>query len=102
MGDVIIIKHDQYVVELKRKLEPDYDFILTHVPFYKRERRKQKLAGEIDLLARKGDWYDIYEVKCSARVTKARKQLKRIKKMSVFDIRETFFYCGNSALIMKI
>ena len=102
LGDEFIIKHDQYVIELKRKLEPDYDLILTHVPLYKQEKRKQKLAAEIDLLARKGDHYDIYEVKCSARVTKARKQLSRIKRISLFDIREAFFYCGNSALIIKM
>ncbi|MGM5483998.1 MAG: hypothetical protein ACQER9_03730 [Nanobdellota archaeon] len=63
--------------------------------------------GEIDILAVKNDSYDIYEVKCSHRIVKARKQLKRIKK--IFDsgnekssVNKLFFFCGGTGEIIDI
>ncbi|MBI2572800.1 hypothetical protein HYV86_02995 [Candidatus Woesearchaeota archaeon] len=101
-GDAQIIKHDHYVSKLKEYLESDYDSILTHVPLYQTHKRKQRLIGEIDILARKGNYYDIYEVKCSPRMVKARKQLRKIRKVSNFNISRMFFYCGSSAMLIKI
>ena len=99
---ILITKHDQYVSKLKECLEPDYDSILTHVPLYESYRRKQRLVGEIDILARRGDKYDIYEVKCSPRLVKARKQLRKIRKVSRFNISKMFFYCGSSAMLVRM
>ncbi len=95
-------KHDHYLHKLKESLEQEYEAILTHVPIYQPFRRKQRLIGEIDILPRRGDKYDAYEVKCSPRYVKARKQLRRIRKVSHFNITRTFFYCGSSGLLIRM
>jgi hypothetical protein len=49
--------------------------------------------------------YDIYEVKCSHRFYKARKQLTRIRKLLGKEQKEicnVFFYCGESKLLMNM
>ncbi|MBN1793216.1 hypothetical protein JW826_06040 [Candidatus Woesearchaeota archaeon] len=103
-------KHDQYVEALCRRIEPRYDLILKHIPLYaktrssKRKRhsaRKMSLVGEIDVLAYKGGSCDAYEVKCSYRVLKARKQLTRVRKLLRYEqkIRKSYFYCGESGKI---
>lgn len=89
-----ITKHDNYVVELKEKISYKYDSISTHVPF----NISKKSRGEIDLYAKVGDRIDIYEVKCSHRITKARKQLMRAQKC--LGLRgNAYFYCGSSGII---
>ena len=95
-------KHDQYVELLRRKLEKHYDTIFTNVPIYRKKRRKVRVVGEIDILALKSGKYDIYEVKCSHRITKARMQLQKIKKNSTLDIRRSYFYCGSSQILVKM
>lgn len=85
-------KHDTYVNALSEVLQSQYDIILTNVPLYSKRHR---LIAEIDILALLGREYDVYEVKCSHRITKARKQLSRIRKL-LTSIRHTYFYCGSS------
>lgn len=97
-----INKHDVYVKQLSRELEPKYDTILTNVPLYSFRKRKTRLVGEIDILAKKGNNYDIYEVKCSPRITKAKIQLQKIKKNVNYRVNNMFFYCGNSAHLLKL
>ena len=72
-----------------------------HVPLYS---KKQRLVGEIDLLAVKGDYCDIYEVKCSYRIFKARKQLERFRKVmsQETEVRNLYFFCGESGVIEPI
>jgi len=60
--------------------------------------KKNRKVAEIDILAVKGDEYFIYEVKCSYRIKKAIKQLKKIKKL-LPDISKMFFFCGESQSI---
>ena len=91
------IKHDSYVVELKKKISYKYDSISTHVPF----QISRKSKGEIDVYARKGDRIDLYEVKCSHRITKAKKQLKRARKCLGRE-GNSYFYCGSSGLLMLV
>jgi predicted RecB family endonuclease len=93
-----ITKHDRYVLDLKDKIKHKYDFISTNV---KVARRKRSL-GEIDLVARKGNEVDIYEVKCSYRILKAKKQLKRMKKLLRFPNSKSFFYCGSSGALVGV
>ncbi len=71
-----LTKHDKYVLELKDKIKHKYDSLSINV----KVATKKRSLGEIDIIARKGKKIDLYEVKCSHRIMKARKQLKRIKK----------------------
>jgi len=93
--------HDRYVRELCSQIGPSYDFLLTNVPLFRTKQKKRSTQiGEIDVLAVKDDRYDVYEVKCSYRVTKARKQLKRIRKK--FPVQHTFCFFGESKIIELI
>ncbi|MCF7860691.1 hypothetical protein K9M79_00475 [Candidatus Woesearchaeota archaeon] len=95
-----IDKHDRYLDKLKRSIEDQYDSVHTHLPLYS---QKKRLKGEIDLMGIRGKKVDIFEVKCSFRIAKAKRQLKKIKRIfsqsQRFDRIRTFFYCGNSSQI---
>ncbi|MBI1969624.1 hypothetical protein HYS48_02925 [Candidatus Woesearchaeota archaeon] len=84
--------------KLCKSLEDRYDVLYTHYPFY---GRKCKL-GEIDIVGIKGKHIHVYEVKCSPRIVKARKQLSRIKRLLKHNQVKTFFYCGASNRIMEV
>jgi len=68
------------------------------------------MAGEIDVLACNGKSCDIYEVKCSRRIVKAKLQLSRLRKSidknnsnnKKFSIRHVYFYCGEADKIEKL
>ncbi len=94
-------KHDTYVFGLSKTLESNYDKILKNVRIYS---EKKRCVAEVDILAIGKDYYDIYEVKCSYRIAKARKQLNRIRDiLSVSSkVRNTFFYCGEADQLIKI
>ena len=90
-------KHDRYIQELCSKIRQEYDSISTNVKIL----RKKRSLGEIDVLAKKGNSYDLFEVKCSYRITKARKQTMSIKKHLTFKVQNIYFYCGaNSSLTL--
>lgn len=91
-------KHDTYLQELHQKLVGEYDFVKTHITLYSKRNRK---IAEIDILACKDGYWDIYEVKCSHRIAKARKQLHRIKRIMP-HARNVFFYCGATDELMLI
>jgi hypothetical protein len=93
--------HDLYLDGLCEKIEHDYDQVLKNVPLYSEKRR---LVGEVDLLAIKGNKCDVYEVKCSYRFTKAKKQLQKIKKLlgDRFDVQGMFFFCGEAKMLVEI
>ncbi|MEM4260178.1 MAG: hypothetical protein QXG00_02980 [Candidatus Woesearchaeota archaeon] len=85
--------------ELVKKIKQNYDSIDLYVPIKTRKRS----LGEIDVVARRGDKIDIYEVKCSHRIIKARKQLQKISKYIInTKIGNYYFYCGSSRLIVLI
>lgn len=96
-------KHDRYVKKLLQRLQGRYDVLYTHYPLF---GRKCQLA-EIDVMGIKGDTIDVYEIKCSPRMVKAKKQLSRIKRLltdnGVQQI-NTFFYCGlsNAVVVMDV
>jgi len=71
------------------------------VPLY--SKRKRRIA-EIDILAINGKYHDVYEVKCSYRIVKARKQLQKIRKILSrhSNVRNAFFYCGSSNKLIKM
>jgi hypothetical protein len=97
------IKHDKYLHDLIEQIKSDYDSIYVNVPIYSRKRRRnrKRKVAEIDILAIHGDIWDVFEVKCSYRKTKAKKQLHRIRKL-LPNIENTFFFCGESNTLEAI
>ena len=91
-------KHDRYVLELSNKIKANYDSISVNVPV----KHSKRSFGEIDIMARKGNRLDLYEVKCSYRIFKARKQLNRIKKYLNLNNARSYFYCGSSKLLVVV
>ena len=94
------LKHDRYVEDLCSIIEQDYDALYTNVPLFSKRNNRRRVA-EIDVLAVKENRYYVYEVKCSYRITKARKQLKRIKRL-LPRVKQSFFFCGESASLEVI
>jgi predicted RecB family endonuclease len=93
-----VTKHDKYVLELKDKIKHKYDFISINVKIASRKRS----LGEIDIVARKGGYVDLYEVKCSYRILKAKKQLERVKRLMNLDKSKSYFYCGSSGALVGV
>ena len=91
-------KHDMYVLELSNKIKANYDSVSVNVPV----KHSKRSLGEIDIMARKGNRLDLYEVKCSYRIFKARKQLNRIKRYLNLNNAGSYFYCGNSKLLVIV
>ncbi len=93
-----LTKHDRYVLELKDKIKHKYDFVSVNVKI----PGKKRSLGEIDLVAKKGHNIDLYEVKCSHRILKAKKQLKRMKRLMNLDKSRAYFYCGSSECLIDV
>lgn len=107
-------KHDQYVAHLCDELTASgYDRVTAHVELFSKRKRR---VAEVDVVATKGARCDIFEVKCSHRITKARKQLIKIKKLinkpqhlaalvanhrAVKNI-NVYFYCGESGAMISV
>ena len=91
-------KHDMYVLELSNKIKDNYDSMSLNVPI----KHSKRSLGEIDIIAKKGNRFDLYEVKCSHRILKAKKQLSRVKKYLNLKIARSFFYCGNSKALVIV
>lgn len=91
-------KHDRYVHKLVQQIKSSYDTIDTHVALDNSRRR----MAEVDILAKKGDIIDVYEVKCSYRIIKAKKQLKRIKRILNVEKINLFFFCGASSRLEEV
>lgn len=89
------------MLDLCRKIERHYDCIELNVPIYSKRKR---IIAEIDILARRDNTYDIFEVKCSHRIVKARKQLNKIRKVWAkrADIGKCFFFCGITGRLFSI
>lgn len=93
-------KHERYVLLLSRIVESEYDEILLNVPIYSKRRR---LVGEIDLVGIKDGAYDIFEVKCSHRIMKAKRQLEKIRNhMRGYAVKDMFFFCGASRALISV
>jgi|TARA_Y100000310_G_scaffold53186_2_gene48791 hypothetical protein len=91
-------KHDRYILELKDKIKHKYDLISINVKI----PGKKRSLGEIDLVAKKGNKIDLYEVKCSHRVVKAKKQLERMRRLLHLGKGKSYFYCGISGTLMEV
>ncbi len=92
-----LTKHDRYVLELCKMLQPRYDFLYTHYAL----KNSKRSFGEVDVCAVKGDKLDLYEVKCSYRFHKAEKQLRRLSRL-MNNNGKTFFFCGSFGKIQEI
>ena len=93
-----LTKHDRYVLELKDKIKHKYDFVSVNVKIV----GKKRSLGEIDIIAKKGNKVDLYEVKCSHRIVKARKQLNRMKRLMNLNKSRAYFYCGSSESLVSV
>ncbi|MBR9690999.1 hypothetical protein GOV08_04920 [Candidatus Woesearchaeota archaeon] len=98
VSTILPSKHDRYVNQLYRQIKDNYDTIDMNVTFSKKKRK----IAEIDIIGKKGDIIDIYEVKCSHRISKARKQLKRVKRLINANRINFFFFCGNSKKLEEV
>ena len=98
METIKLSKHDRYVLELSNKIRNNYDSISVNVPV----KYSKRSLGEIDIIAKKGNRFDLYEVKCPYRILKAKKQLTRIKKYLKLENVRSYFYCGNSKLLVTV
>ena len=92
------IKHDVYLEDLCERIKPEYDYVSKNVRLFSKRGR---VIAEIDLLAVKENRCDVYEVKCSHRITKARKQLHKIRKL-LPNVENTFFFCGESGMLKEV
>lgn len=64
---------------------------------------RNRLIGEIDLVAVNATSVDVFEVKCSFRPVKARKQLLKIKKIFGNDLDvSVFFYHGDGEQLVRM
>ena len=91
-------KHDKYVERLVKQIKSEYDNIYTHKKF----SNKKRLIAEADVVAIKGKETHFFEVKCSYRIVKARKQLKRLKRIHQGKEVSCFFYCGLAGQIIEV
>lgn len=90
-------KHDKYVQELYKKIQDRYDYLILDYEIGKNKRT----LGQIDLAGVKDGNIDLYEVKCSYRIHKAEKQLKRARKIMKSN-GQLYFYCGSSGVLEKV
>jgi hypothetical protein len=90
-------KHDRYVQELSKKVRDKYDYLILDYELSKDKR----MLGQVDLCGVKNDRVDLYEVKCSPRIHKATKQLKRAQRL-MNTHGELYFYCGASGIIQTL
>jgi len=93
-----INKHDRYVDDLYVKVKGDYDFLYRHLTLFSKKRK----VGEADLVGIRGDRVDLYEVKCSYRIHKARKQLLRLQRIFGRKGIALYFYCGSAKQLEAI
>ena len=87
-----------YVLELSNNIKDNYDSISLNVPV----KHLKRSLGEIDIVAKKGNRLDLYEVKCSFRILKAKKQLDRVKKYLKLENSRSYFYCGSSKMLVTV
>jgi hypothetical protein len=87
-------KHDTGVMYLSKMIEDEYDHIIKNLVVYS---NKDRMIAEADLIAFKDGYADIYEVKCSYRPTKAKRQLRKLKKAlsPKIKVRNTYFFPMN-------
>lgn len=97
----LILKHDQYVEQLYAKLKDHYDVIYRSLPLFS---ERDRLIGEIDMVGVSPNGVDVFEVKCSFRPVKARKQLLKIKKIfgNVDKDVSVFFYHGAGEQLVRM
>lgn len=84
--------------ELVTQIRPNYEDISTHQIF----KKKRRMITELDIVAKRGNEVHIFEVKCSYRITKARKQLNRARNLFRGQKTACFFYCGMGKSLVEV
>ena len=94
-------KHENYVAMLQGIIGEEYDEIMANTKLFS---SRNKVMAEADLIAVKNDYVDIYEVKCSYRPTKAKKQLARLRRLlsQKYRVRNLYFFPGNMEQIILL
>jgi len=94
-------KHENYVAMLQKIIEEEYDEIMANTKLFS---SRNKVMAEADLIAIKNGVVDIYEVKCSYRPTKAKKQLARLRRLlsQKYRVRNLYFFPGNMEQIILL
>ena len=96
---VKLTKHDRYVEELRQRVEERYYEVLVNQKVYARKR----IVAEADLIGVRDGRVDIYEVKCSYRPTKAKAQLRKLKRIfsGSYAVDSLFFYPANTERLYR-
>ena len=97
-----ILKHDNFAAELIEQVKDNYQKVDQNLSFFSHRKR---LIAEVDVMGHTKDSIDVYEVKCGYRITKARKQLYKLKKIlrQFYNKRiNLFFYHGGSGELIQI
>ncbi|QQG38767.1 MAG: hypothetical protein HYS32_04175 [Candidatus Woesearchaeota archaeon] len=84
------------MLELCEKIRDKYDFLIKNYCL----RGKKRSYGEVDVYAVRNGEADVYEVKCSFRPVKAKKQIKKLNKF--LEIKNAYLYCGSSGQLQEI
>ena len=94
-----LTKHDRYVADLKERVGSRYDEVLVNHKVYVHKR----IVAEADLVGIRDGRADIYEVKCSYRPTKAKAQLRKLKRIfsRTYSVDSLFFYPANTAQLYR-
>jgi len=90
-----LAKYDQFVQNLVEQIKPQYDSLSTNFIIVNKKHK----AAEIGILARKASAYDIYEVKCSYKISKEKRQAQKISKYCCYKLNKACFCCGSSKVL---
>ena len=91
-----VIKHDAYVQQLVSRLE-GYQSLQSNIKIY--DKRCDK--AEIDLMGVKNGKLHVFEVKCSYRISKAKRQLYKLKRLLKVPM-TLYFYCGSADVLEEV
>jgi hypothetical protein len=83
-------------------VQQDYHHIEQNRSIYS---AKKRLIAEIDLIGHHPHGIDVFEVKCGYRITKARRQLYKIKKLLLKTYKKAvnlYFYHGGAGQLIRI
>lgn len=94
-------KHDQYIDILVDMVKGKYEFVVTEQLYCD---PVTKVCGEIDVLGKRGNHLDLYEVKCNDQYKKARDQMIRARGVFAAAGLEInlYYYEGKRNLLKEI
>jgi hypothetical protein len=94
--------HDEYIEMLVERLKYEYELVARNIEY---RDRTHNVIGELDLLCKKGNRFDIIEVKSNdGYEKKANDQLHRAYARLSSDGLELrlYYYCGRSDSLIRV